>query len=152
MTDDDGETWEKHASELIRFATALVGPTDAEDVLSCAFLASVASPGWISVDNKRAYLFRAVTSHAHRQWRSQSRRTAREATVATLNETIGRDPNDLHLVDSLLCLSVRQRAVVWLTYWADLAPLDVAIFLDVSLRTIERELNAARTTLRKALA
>jgi len=49
-------------------------------------------------------------------------------------------------------LSVRQRAVIHLTYWADLSPRQVAETLDTSLRTVERELTKARTRLEEILS
>ena len=49
-------------------------------------------------------------------------------------------------------LSVRQRAVIHLTYWADLAPQQVADTIGTSLRTVERELTNARTRLKAILA
>ena len=42
----DVELYEKHGDELIRFATALVGPTDADDVLAEVVLRAFASPAW----------------------------------------------------------------------------------------------------------
>ncbi len=53
---------------------------------------------------------------------------------------------------ALKTLTVRQRAVIHLTYWADLAPQVVADTLDTSLRTVERELATARTRLGEELS
>ena len=49
-------------------------------------------------------------------------------------------------------LSVRQRAVIHLTYWADLTPQQVADTIGTSLRTVERELTNARTRLETMLS
>jgi RNA polymerase sigma factor (sigma-70 family) len=51
------------------------------------------------------------------------------------------------LVDALRRLSVRQRAVVYLTYWIGLDASDIARGLDISVRTVQRELSAARRRL-----
>lgn len=48
-------------------------------------------------------------------------------------------------------LTVRQRAVVFLTYWQELSAVDIAAGLDLSLRTVERELTAARRHLEELL-
>ena len=73
------EAYRKYAEELIRFATALVGPSDAGDVVSGALLGCVASRGWPSVRDPRAYLFQAVLNEAKQVRRSAMRRAAREA-------------------------------------------------------------------------
>jgi len=44
------------------------------------------------------------------------------------------------------------RAVIHLTYWADLEPQQVADTLGTSLRTVERELTNARTRLEAILS
>ena len=48
------------------------------------------------------------------------------------------------VLDALRRLSVRQRAVIYLTYWLGMRADEVARTLDVSLRTVERELTSAR--------
>ena len=48
---------------------------------------------------------------------------------------------------ALRTLTVRQRAVVFFTYWADLGPSDIAVLMDLSLRTVERDLSVAKTKL-----
>jgi hypothetical protein len=62
VDEHDAEFLEKHADELTRFATAVVGPTDAPDVVSGAFLHCVVSRRWPTVSDRRAYLYRAVLS------------------------------------------------------------------------------------------
>jgi DNA-directed RNA polymerase specialized sigma24 family protein len=47
---------------------------------------------------------------------------------------------------------VRQRAVIHLIYWADLAPQQVAETMGTSLRTVERDLKNARTRLKAILS
>jgi RNA polymerase sigma-70 factor (ECF subfamily) len=49
-------------------------------------------------------------------------------------------------------LTTRQRAVVWLTYWLDLTPTGVADTLGISQRSVERELQHARTRLKGLLS
>ena len=143
MTFDDAELYEKHAGELIRFATALVGPSSAEDVLSAAVLRVFSSPSWARVTEKRAYLFRAVLSEAHQQHRSTQRRLRREAAAAREVPAAGASIRP-EVLDALLRLTARQRAVVYLTYWLDHRPDEVATELEVSRRTVERELTTAR--------
>ena len=49
-------------------------------------------------------------------------------------------------------LQPRQRAIVYFVYWEDREITDVADHLDVGVRTVQRELVAARTHLREALS
>ena len=51
------------------------------------------------------------------------------------------------VIDAVRRLSVRQRAVVYMTYWLDATANDVALDLGVSVRTVERELTTARRRL-----
>ena len=48
-------------------------------------------------------------------------------------------------------LSEQQRAVVFLTYWEDLAPAQVADLLGVSDGTVRKQLARARDQLRRIL-
>jgi RNA polymerase sigma-70 factor (ECF subfamily) len=53
--------------------------------------------------------------------------------------------------DAVVALSVRQRAVIVLTYWADLDPRTVAERLGISEGSVRRHLARARAHLREAL-
>jgi len=140
------------APELIRFAVTLVGPSDAEDLLGSAVAKAIASTRFDRVDNKRAYLYRMLLNEAHKSRRSTGRRLNREIRVVhrdAIETERGLDPD---VLAALKRLSVRQRAVIHLTYWADLAPQQVADTIGTSLRTVERELTNARTRLEAILA
>ena len=149
----DAELYERLAPELIHFATTLVGPSAAEDLLAVGVLNALTSPRWPAIDNKRAYLYRCLVNEAHKQRRSTSRRLERE--VRTAQRSVGDDgPSvlDPTILDALRHLTVRQRAVVYLTYWSDLTPKQVAATIDSSLRTVERDLTNARTRLEELLS
>ena len=51
------------------------------------------------------------------------------------------------MLDAVGRLNPRQRAVVYLTYWLDQSADEVAHELDVSVRTVERDLTGARREL-----
>ena len=145
------EAFEKWAEDLARYATVLVGADDAADVVSQAFVDVIASGRWDRVSNPRGYLFRVTLNAARALRRSQHRRVAREwrtrpDTVAHL-ELLG-DPAIIAAVDSL---SVRQRSVVYLFYWEDMAPAAIGGLLGVSDGTVRRHLARARSKLRKVL-
>ena len=148
MTDE--EIYRKHADDLVRFATGLVGPFDAPDVVTDACLRSFSAPGWGTVANHRAYLYRAVLNHARSHHRSTLRRRVREMRAAV--PEAGHTPDvDVDVLDAVDRLSVRQRAVVVLTYWEDLPPSEVAARLDISEGSVKRHLNRARSRLREQL-
>jgi RNA polymerase sigma-70 factor (ECF subfamily) len=148
--DEDERIYRKHAEELTRFATFLVGPDDAPDVVSSAVLRSLSSSGWSRVEHHRPYLFRAVLNEARMHHRSTSRRRARERGTAAPE---GVDEIDLlsDVLDTVDRLSPRQRAVVYLAYWDDLEPAAIADVLGVSEGSVRRHLARARASLRRML-
>jgi RNA polymerase sigma factor (sigma-70 family) len=146
----DAETYEKYADELIRFATFLVGPTDAPDVLSSTVLRVLSSSPASPVRNWRAYLFRAVLNEA----RTRHRRLSRHNRL--LHSAVQRDATEMseihpEVMAAVARLSPRQRAVVFLTYWDDLDPATVASLLHVSEGSVRRHLARARARLRRML-
>ena len=80
----------------------------------------------------------------------QQRRRVRELKAAApeASHLLDVDVDVLAAVDRL---SVRQRAVVVLTYWEDLAPGEVAARLGISDGSVRRHLNRARSRLREQL-
>lgn len=146
----DEEVYAKHADELLRFAATLVGPSDAEDLLSSAVLRAMSAASWTSVKSPRAYLFRSVLNEARQLARSSRRRLLREARAAVPDAV---DPPIVRpeVLNAVAKLSVDQRAVVFLTYWCDLTVEEVSDALGLSQRTTERRLRSARTVLRRLL-
>lgn len=146
----DAVVYASLAPELIRFATALVGSRDAADVLSTAVLKALASPSWPTVTNRRAYLYRAVFNVAQTHRRRRRLRIDRESCVEPIEHW---DLPNLHpeVRPAVERLSVRQRAVIVLTYWADLDPAAVADHLGISDGSVRRHLARARSRLREAL-
>lgn len=147
---DDAEVYTKYADELTRFASALVGPLLAEDVLASAVLSALSTPGWAEVENKRAYLYRCVASQASRQSRSAEQRLRREMRSVSA-DSVASSGLDVDVLSAMLSLTARQRAVVYLTYWVDLAPGEVADAVEASQRTVERDLTKARRILERKL-
>jgi len=146
----DEEVYAKHADELLRFAATLVGPSDAEDLLSSAVLRAMSAASWTSVKSPRAYLFRSVLNEARQLARSSRRRLLREARAAVPDAV---DPPIVRpeVLNAVAKLSVDQRAVVFLTYWCDLTVEEVSDTLGLSQRTTERRLRSARIVLRSVL-
>lgn len=149
MTDE--EIYRRHAPELLRFASGLVGPIDAQDIVTDACIRSFGAPGWSSVRNPRAYLYRAVLNKARMHHRATIRRRAREHRAAVPNAA--EDPEvDVDVLEAVAALSVRQRAVVFLTYWHDLPPNEIAELLQISAGSVRRHLARGRARLKETLA
>ncbi|HSF86904.1 MAG TPA: RNA polymerase sigma factor [Acidimicrobiia bacterium] len=141
MTDE--EIYRKYADDLVRFATRLVGPFDAQEVVSDACLRAFRSRGWGDVANHRVYLYRSVLSQARSQHRSTLRRRLREMRSAPSGETPPVEAN-VDVLAAVNTLSVQQRATVVLTYWEDLGPGEVAARVGASERSVKRHLARAR--------
>ena len=150
-TRSDEAVYVAHAHELVRFATGLVGPADAPDVVADAFLRVTAAPVWACAHNRRALLFRAVVNEARSRQRSDLRRRSRERR-ASGPERVESPEFQPEVLAAVHALSSQQRAVVFLTYWNDLTPGAVAELLDVSEGSVRKQLARARKHLRRALA
>jgi len=147
----DAEVYEKHAEELLRFASVLVGPEHAPDVLSGAVIKAYGSRAWSGVENRRAYLFRCVANEARTHGRSVRRREAAEMRAETPRVTASSQLPDVDVVRALNRLSPRQRAVVYLSYWEDLDQRAIAQLLGIGPGAVHRHLARARSNLRRML-
>jgi len=146
----DAAVYSALAPELTRFATALVGREDAADVVSTAVVKALAAPSWSTVTNRRAYLYRAVFNAAHTHRRRRHLRLERDSRTPSPAHW---DLPNLHpeVREAVARLSVRQRAVIVLTYWADMDPAGVADHLGISDGAVRRHLARARSRLREVL-
>jgi len=148
----DEAVYQAHARELVQFATGLVGPDDAPDVAVDAFVRVSSSVVWSEASDRRALWFRAVVFEAKSWHRSTARRRARESRVATSSNATTTLPEYDDEVTAALCLlSPQQRAVIMLTYWADLDVRAVGDALGVSPGTVRKQLARARQKLRGEL-
>jgi RNA polymerase sigma-70 factor (ECF subfamily) len=147
----DAEVYSRYATDLVRFATGLVGPTHAPDVVADAFLRLMSSRVWTEAADRRALLYRAVTFEARLWFRSEDRRRRRDTRVAPSNP-YGETPSvEPEVWLALKHLSEQQRAVVFLTYWDDLDPAAIGSLLGVSEGTVRKQLARGREQLRKVL-
>lgn len=157
MEMDVGELYELHASDLTRFATVLVGPSDAADVVSDAMVGVLTSSSTAHVRNERSYLFRAVANAANSLHRSAGRRRRRELqVVSTTSSAVPEDQpaavgRSVAAREVLGRLSEQQRVVVFLAYWMDLPAPEIAETLGVSEGTVRKQLARGRERLRRLL-
>lgn len=150
---DDEQVYRSYSQELTRYATGLVGPFDAPDVVTDACLKAFESRTWPDVIDHRAYLYRTVLSVANDHHRRTLSRRLREMKVAGRDTTPDLAVNlDLEVLDAVERLSVQQRAAVYLTYWEDLTPDVVAQRMGVSPGSVKRHLARARKRLGELLS
>jgi RNA polymerase sigma factor (sigma-70 family) len=148
---DNEQVYRLYSQELTHYATGLVGPFDAPDVVTDACLKVFETRDWAKVANQRAYLYRAVLNVARDLHRQTLSRRLREMKAAAKDTT---DPTEVD-VDVLIAverLSVRQRAAVFLTYWEDLPAEVVAERMGVSVGSVKRHLARARKRLAELLS
>jgi RNA polymerase sigma factor (sigma-70 family) len=145
------EIYEKYADQLIRFATGLVGPSDSRDVVSAAVVSAMWSQGWDSVSYERAYLHKAVLNEARRTLRDRERRRVAELQAAEGSQFDRLPEIRPDVLEAVSRLSVSQRAVVFLAYWEDMRPAEIARFLSLSDGTVHRQLARAEARLRRIL-
>ena len=155
MTEPLEVAYRAHAIELVRYATTLVGPDAAHDVVADALLSVFdGRSDTDDIEHLRAFLYRAVFHHSVDANRSRDRRRRREERAgrerAGVAATIGSEPW-IEARRILHCLSEQQRAVVFLTYWADHPPAEVAHLLGVQEGTVRKQLARARHRLREVL-
>lgn len=144
------ETYRSYSQELIRYATGLVGPFDAPDVVTDACLRAFDTPSWPDVVDRRAYLYRSVLSVATDHHRRTLSRRVREMKTAP-STAVEMTHEDIDVLRAIERLSVQQRAVIFLTYWEDLTPSAVAARLEVSEGSVKRQLARARKRLGELL-
>jgi RNA polymerase sigma factor (sigma-70 family) len=152
-TRTDTEVYRDHAVELTRYATVLVGPDDAPDIVTDAVLGAFAAPNWRNVEHRRAYLFRAVLNQANSFHRSTSRRRRRDTVAARRSPDSSFDPEpSIDAQHALRTLSPQQRAVIYLSYWEDQTAPEIAALLDISEGSVRKQLARGRVQLRRVMA
>jgi len=144
------EAWRSHAPSVLRFATALVGPHDAYDITTTAFVRATQQPEWVDIEHFDRYLLRAVRNEAQNLYRQRRRQWQRD--LVAIRPAVAHDiAADVDLLRAVSALSVQQRSVVFLAYWQDMTEAEIAETLDVARSTVHRHLVRARIALRKAL-
>jgi RNA polymerase sigma factor (sigma-70 family) len=118
--------------------------------VSMAVLRALSSPGWAEVRDHGAYLSRAVLNAARMNFRTTMRRRAREARSAP-RDWIGPPEVRAEVFEHVARLSLRQRAVVVLTYWDDLDPAEIGRRLGISSGAVRRHLARAHRHLRELI-
>ncbi len=143
----DSQIYASLKDDLIRYATALVGPDAAGDVVSTVVVRILSKGSLGDLREPRAYLFRAVLNEAT----SARRRETREVPGDVL-ETSRHDPEiDPEVLAAVLGLPVQQRAATYLVYWLGHTMAEAAALMGLGEGTVKRYVSLARTNLREAL-
>lgn len=143
---DDESIFRKNQDDLIRYATVLVGPTRAEDVVSTVVLRILARKRLQDLDEPRAYLFRAVLNES-------KTRLSRRRTHLSISEVgmVPADDPEPDVFQAVLELPVQQRAATYLVYWVGMTVVETADLMGIRPGTVKRYLYLARRTLKGVL-
>jgi RNA polymerase sigma factor (sigma-70 family) len=141
----DEAFYRSHGAELLRYATALVGPSDAADVVSRVVVRLVSGKAQRARD-LRAYAMKAVLNES----RSWLRRRRPFSPYDSDSSTFDPEPMP-EVVTEVMRLPVRQRAAVYLVYWLGMSPSEAAGVMGVKPGTARRYLHLARNRLKEVL-
>ncbi|MEY4172925.1 MAG: hypothetical protein RI900_90 [Actinomycetota bacterium] len=138
--------------DLLHFATALVGPHDAADVVNEAVTATLQRGSLSGVVDARAYWFRAVANTAAGWHRSRFRRRLREQRSTDHPPSRGPAPSTPDEARRILAaLSPQQRTAVYMAYWLDWPTDRIADAMGVSEGTVKQHLARGRARLKELL-
>ena len=141
----DEEIYLKHRDELVRYATVLVGPDAAPDVVSTVVTKVLSSRRSLAdLREPRPYLMRGVLNESirHRE-KSHRQHTVGLPVIAKQSHP--------EVLDAVVALPPRQRAAVYLTYWAELRSHEAAHLMGCRSATVRRYLHLANKKLKEAL-
>jgi RNA polymerase sigma factor (sigma-70 family) len=141
----DEAIYTKLKDDLIRYATALVGPDRAEDVLSTVVLRTLRRRRLSTLRDPRPYLFRAVLNEARNTLRK------REPTLYVSEPVEDSHPDQQGIVAAICELPPRQRAAIYLVYWEDMSIAQAADAMGARPGTVKRYIHMARNRLRGVL-
>lgn len=143
--DANAEVYLKHRADLLRYATSLVGPSTAEDVVSTVVLRTIRRRSLSELENPFAYLMKGVLNESRSIWRK-----AVHLPIGDLD--LGEAPPEVsETLDVVWKLPVRQRAALFLFYWEDRPVSEIAGLMGISAGTVKRYLHNARNRLKDQL-
>jgi RNA polymerase sigma factor (sigma-70 family) len=146
----DQEVYQTVAPALVRFATALVGPVDAPDVVSAVVVRVLGKRSLSSIEKPQAYLMQAVVNEVRQLHRGRTRQRAALVRVGPGQQAP--DTADIarsDLTDAVMALPPRQRAAAYLVYWCGYSAAEAADLMGWSDGTVRRYLHLVREKLRR---
>jgi RNA polymerase sigma-70 factor (ECF subfamily) len=143
MTDE--EIYLKYRDELIRYAAALIGPSDAEDVLSSVLTRLYRSRRSLAdIESARPYLMKSVLNESMNRRKRAPSLPLRDIAV----EPVRSHPEVLHAVTAL---PTRQRAATYLTFWCGLNSGEAGELMGCRPATVRRYVHLAKRRLAEVL-
>ena len=145
---DDAEVYESIRWDLMRYATALVGPSTAEDVVSAVVTRVLARRGGLAgLREPKPYLMKSILNEVRSRHRAHSRHAALISASASPLIT---EPAD-EIIAAIDQLPPRQRAAAFLVFHEEYTPAEAAALMGTRAGTVRRYLHLARQKLREAL-
>ncbi len=136
----------------MRFATALVGPDDAQDLVSTVVARVLAKRRLSDLTHPRTYLTQAVANEAKNVRRKRTRHAVAVFRVGLPENVRGVDEGRYpDLTEVVMGLPAKQRAGIYLVYWVGMTPTEAAAELGCRPATLRRYLSLARVKLRRFL-
>lgn len=149
MTTAEAKIYQEVRFELIRFATALVGPDDAQDLVASVVANALERPGGlIGLDEPLPYLMKSVLNSARNS--ARRRHVVHMVPLEAAAEPSAFDRVD-DTLDLVLQLPPRQRAATFLVYWEQHTPSEAAQLMGCRPGTVRRYLHLARKKLKETL-
>jgi len=145
---NDSDIYMSVRRDLMRYATALVGPDTADDVVSSVVTRALARPGGLGrLREPKQYLMKSILNEV----RSRHRRRSRHPVVHVEPTAGTAEVSDGRVVDVIRSLPARQRAAAYLVFYEEYTPTEAADLMGCRPGTVRRYLHLARTKLREAL-
>jgi RNA polymerase sigma-70 factor, ECF subfamily len=145
---NDADIYSELRMDLMRYATALVGVSDASDLVSAVVTRVLESRGGLSgLTDPKPYLMRSVLNEARMRHRSETRRN-RAVSVLGGGHV---EPQHDEVFDLVMDLPARQRAAVYLAYYEQYTPTEIAGLMGCRPGTVRRYLHLARRKLKEVL-
>ncbi len=141
----DDAIYREHKDALIRYATVLAGPSNAEDIVSTVVARIYRSNRTLSdLENPKPYLMRAVLNAAIDRKRQGE-------TLPLVDQAIEPSSSRPDVFEAVLSLPIQQRAAVYWTYWVGLTSEETARQMGCRPATVRRYLYLARRRLEEVV-
>ena len=146
----DREVYKEIAPELMRYATALVGPDNAHDIVSTVVTRALnRSGGLVGLDEPKTYLMKSVLNEAIGFKRQRARRQT--YPMARVPD-IGAPELEVGNLDALVMdLPPQQRAAAYLVFFLEYTPTEAAHLMGMRPGTVRRYLHLARKKLAETI-
>ena len=145
--DRDEMIYNTLSGDLVRYASALVGPDDGPDLVSAVITRVLTKRSLSDLENPRLYLFKAIGNEAKSHKR---RRSSHQVVKLNMPDSVA--PVDIDTaLEAVMDLPVQQRSATYLVYWLDFTPTEAAEAMGCRPGTVRRYLHLARTKLEAVL-